>query len=61
MGKLETDEAVNPQDVAKYIGVMLVPLQKLARERKLDVLAYLIGLAREEAAIKSTPSKKIKN
>lgn len=47
---MATDPNPTPAEVARYIARMLAALEDLATESKLQMLAYLVGIAREEAA-----------
>ena len=46
---MATNPHPTPAEVATYIARMLTALEDLAEESKLQMLAYLVGLAKEEA------------
>jgi hypothetical protein len=47
----------SPADVARYIAEFSAELSCLAREAKLDLLAYLLDMARHEAVELSRPQQ----
>ena len=46
---MATDPQPTPAEIATYIARMLGALKDLAEESKLQMLAYLVGIAKEEA------------
>lgn len=50
---MATDPNPTPAEVARYIARMLGSLEELACESKLAMLAYLIGVAKDEALARS--------
>lgn len=51
--KGEAPVTVTPDDAARYIEGMSAELSRLARQSGFDLLAYLLEVAREEAAARS--------
>ena len=46
---MATDPNPTRAEVARYIARMLGSLEELASDAKLQMLAYLVGIAKEEA------------
>jgi hypothetical protein len=53
-GEIEIDSA---EDTARYIGDMIASLAFIAREAKLDLLTYLLDMARVEAEMQARQSE----
>jgi hypothetical protein len=53
-GEIETDSA---EDTARYIADMIASLAYIAREAKLDLLTYLLDMARVEAEMQARQSE----
>ena len=49
-GSVEADREPTPQSVAEYIADLAAELARLARSRDLELIAYLLEMARMEAA-----------
>lgn len=52
-GKAPDSAQARPEEVAAYIAVLTAEMVRLARKHKLSELAYLLDLARLEAAERS--------
>ena len=52
------DLRISPRDFAEYTASLLSELAKMARSGKMDSLARLIDLAKGEAALRATGSRK---
>lgn len=48
--------AQSPEDVARYIGQLAAEMAVMARGARLDVLAYLLEMARVEASSGPAPA-----
>lgn len=46
----------SPEDVARYIGQLAAEMAALARGARLDLLAYLLEMARVEASSSPAPA-----
>jgi hypothetical protein len=53
-GEIEVDSA---EDTARYIADMIASLAYIAREAKLDLLTYLLDMARVEAEMQARQSE----
>jgi hypothetical protein len=53
-GEIEIDSA---EDTARYIADMIASLAYIAREAKLDLLTYLLDMARVEAEMQARQSE----
>jgi hypothetical protein len=53
-GEMETDSA---EDTARYIADMIASLAYIAREARLDLLTYLLDMARIEAEMQARQSE----
>ncbi len=51
--------AQSPQEVARYIGQLAAEMAAMARGARLDLLAYLLEMARVEASSGSAPTGRV--